>query len=139
MEGTLESLEDWGKVLEGLQEWRKERVLDQHASELVRLLRCRDNWRLREQALEAVAELSSCHQDLLEAVLDILVDETLYHEVRVLAAEALRALLAREAPRAAGETARIQPGTLERMRRLLESPQPPILHQAIRRVLPTIE
>jgi hypothetical protein len=139
MDGALRSLEEWGKVLERLQEWKKQRELDRHAPELVRLLRTRDNWRLREHALEAVTELSSCPQDLQQAVLDILVDDTLYHEVRVLAAEALRALMARDALRAAGDAARIQPGTLERMRRILDSPQPPILHQAIRRVLPTVE
>jgi hypothetical protein len=167
--GIFDNIEDWGRVLDRLEDLKRRGELEDHEPGLVRILRYRDNWRLREYVLEAARDLKRCSASLVAAVLDILRDEDLYYEVRVLAAEALPALVrARESAAgegAPGERAAQQAGTqrsagrqgeardelsrserkaiveaiVETLKSLLGSSQVPVMHQAIRRVLPTIE
>lgn len=133
------NLEEWGRVLNELTQLARERTLDDHQPGLVRLLRYPHNWRLREAALEAVRQVRRPAEDLVTAVLRIMTNEDLYHEVRVLAAEALADLIA--AGRAAGSQRNraLEAQVIEQMHALLDSPHPPVLHQAVRRVLPTME
>lgn len=133
------NLEEWGRVLSQLEQLTRERLLHEHQDGLVRLLRYPDNWRLREAALESAREVRQPTEALVIAVLQILTNEGLYYEVRVLAAEALASLL--PATRAAkdGRNRALEQRALEQMHALLDATHPPILHQAVQRVLPTIE
>ena len=93
---TLGNLEQWGRALEQLDEWKQARQLDNHQDDLLWLLRYAGNWRLREAALEMMVSLQDPTPDLILQTRDIMMNEGLYHEVRILAAEALAALLSRE-------------------------------------------
>lgn len=127
------NLEEWGRVLAQLEQLRRDQLLDEHQDGLVRLLRYPDNWRLREAALEFVRNIKQPTEALVSAVLQILTNEELYYEVRVLAAEALVTLLPAAPNRALEQRA------VEQMHALLDATHPPVLHQAVQRVLPTVE
>ncbi len=53
----LDNLEQWDRVLEQLDEWKRAGQLDSHQDDLLWLLRYRGNWRLREAALEMMVSL----------------------------------------------------------------------------------
>lgn len=127
-EGALGNLEQWGRALEQLEEWRRSGRLDHHQGELLWLLRYRDNWRLREAALEAMKDLRTPDAGLVREACSIMMDDGLYHELRVLAAEAV----ARAGSSLVHEVR-------DRMRALLDSHQPPVMHQALRRILPDLK
>ncbi|MBP7934767.1 MAG: hypothetical protein KA354_08990 [Phycisphaerae bacterium] len=55
-------------------------------------VRFQDNWRLREAALAVLGEVYRPSEVLVEEACRIMMDEGLYHHVRVLAAEALAAM-----------------------------------------------
>lgn len=133
------NLDEWGRAVSQLEQLRRDRRLDEHQDDLVRLLRYPDNWRLREAALESAREIKQPKESLVTAVLQILTNEDLYYEARVLAAEALANLL--PAARAAqdGRKPALEQRAIEQMHALLDAAHPPVLHQAVQRVLPTIE
>jgi hypothetical protein len=134
----LGNLEQWGRALEQLDEWKQAGQLDSHQDDLLWLLRFRGNWRLREAALEMMSSLQTPDPALIRQACEILMDENLYHEVRILAAEAVTALLSSERPSA--PPAELPAGEIrERMRALLESVQTPVVHLALRRLLPQLE
>jgi hypothetical protein len=135
---TLGNLEQWGRALEQLDEWKRAGQLDSHQDDLLWLLRFRGNWRLREAALEMMALLQVPAPELIRQACDIMMNESLYHEVRILAAEAVAVLLSSER----NPSALTEPLTDEvrgRIHALLESGQPPVMHLALRRMLSRIE
>lgn len=135
---VLDNLEEWGRVLEELHHLRRDRILDRHESELLRLLRFRDNWRLREAALEALREVREPTEPLVEEACRIMMDDGLYHHVRVLAAEALAVLDERLTTSREPRFAALRQQIRQQMQELLGTQQPPVLHQAVRRILPSM-
>lgn len=133
------SFAEWGRVLERLDELTRDGRIDEHQDELAVLLRYRDNWRLREAALESIRAIRRPCDALIREVCDVLMNEGLYYQVRVLAAEALTAALDRLTDRAEGAVIQLRRDIRDRMHALLDSGQPPVIHQAARRVLPRIE
>lgn len=133
------NLEEWGRVLERLSEMTRDGRIDEHQDELAVLLRYRDNWRLREAALESIRAVRRPREPLIRELCAILMNEGLYHQVRVLAAEALAVALDRLAASAETAPVQLQRDIREQMHELLDSGQPPVIHQAARRVLPRIE
>lgn len=136
-----------GDIFGNLREWREiprqlERLSDtgslsKHEAGLVRILRYRENWRLRELALGVLDDLDSPSEKVLSAVLDILTDETLYREVRVLAAQTL-GQLARKRRQTPEEGIAEVHGFLERIEMLQQIPHEPVLASAIQQCLETI-
>jgi hypothetical protein len=133
------NLAEWGRVLNQLAQLTRDGTIDEHQAGLVRLLHYQDNWRLREAALEAIRHVRRPGEPLVTAVLELMTDEHLYHELRVLAAEALASLVAAGRAVGAGRNRELEQAVLTQMHALLDAPHPPVLHQAVRRILPTIE
>lgn len=133
------NLDEWERVLNQLQQFARDGSLDDRQQGLVLLLRFPDNWRLREAALEAVCDVKQPTEALVSEVLQIMMNEQLYYEARVLAAEALAKLVpaARSSPTGRNRPLEVQ--VIEQMHALLDSPHPPVLHQAVQRALPSIE
>lgn len=124
------SLEDWGQVLITLKDITDRGQLDQVQPGLVRLLRYRDNWRIRERALAAAGQVKDPSDTLVAAVLSVLMDEYTFVDARILAARALGHLGGRlgvtnGSPVAPGSSLR---SVLESQ---LESPEAPVLTRAI--------
>lgn len=134
----LGNLEQWGRVLEQLEQWRHAGELESHQEDLLWLLRFRGNWRLREAALEMMGSLQRPLPQLIHEACDIATDESLYHEARILAAEAVTAILS-SGRSSDGGTISLAGEVRDCLRALLESTSPPVVHLALRRVLPRIE
>jgi len=134
----LVDLMDWGRVLEELEELRRLRRLDEHQGELKRILRYRQNWRLRECALQCAKEVTLPRDDLVEEICAIMCDEDSDTELRILAAETI------------GELARALYGKAEsmpsfkdvdipgKMKELLAAPLVPIFRQKLVAILDDI-
>jgi len=135
---TLDNLEQWDSVLEQLDEWKRMGRLDSHQEELLWLLRYPGNWRLREAALEMSALLQAPTAELIRQASNIMTNENLYQEVRILAAETLAALLLNERKRGS-ITVPVDNEVRERMKALLASAQSPVMHVALRDMLSRIE
>ena len=129
----------WGRVLDQIAELRKSNKLDEHQEGLTRILRYPDNWRLREETLEAVKDVEAPTGELLARVLAIMMDENLYWQVRVLAAEALSRLVGKHAKGNEAALSMSAAEVIEKMNAILDSPQPPVFHDGIRRFVAAIE
>lgn len=136
---ALDNLEEWGRVLEELAHLRRDRIVDQYQNELLRLLRYQDNWRMRETALEVLREVQKPSEPLVEETCRIMMNEGLYYHARVLAAEALAAMGERLATNREPRSAELRQQVSKQMQELLDSQQPPVLHQAVRRILPSMK
>jgi hypothetical protein len=133
------NLTEWGRVLERLDELTRTGELDQHQDALVALLRYRDNWRLREAALESVRRIRRPSEALVRQVCSIMRNEGLYFQVRILAAEALGSCLDRLADCSEGPAIQLCRDVRDEMQALLKTHDVPVLHQAVRKILPKVE
>lgn len=138
MNSSAVNLEDWGHVLDHLEEWTRTGQLSAHQDDLLWLLRYGGNWRLREAALEAMASMRNPASELIDEACRIMMDDNLYHQVRVLAAEAVAAAGGGD-KLGSGEQTGLNRKVRDQMRALLDSHQPPIIHRALQRVLPQIQ
>ncbi len=136
---VLGNLMEWGRVLERLDELTRTGELERHQDALITLMRYRDNWRLREAALESVRSLRRPSEALVRQVCRIMMNEGLYFEVRVLAAEALGSCLDRLSEHSEGLAVALRREVRDQMHALLDTRDEPVVHQAVRRILPKIE
>lgn len=88
-------LREWGDVLAALERLKRERQLDDQQVGLARLLRYRQNWRLREAALDAATEIRQASDVLIAEVLNTVVSPDNDIRLRVIAAGVLPGLVAR--------------------------------------------
>jgi hypothetical protein len=133
------SFTDWGHVLERLAELARSGELEQHQDALLTMLRYDMNWRLREAALESIKTLRHPSPALMRQVWRIVANPGLYFQVRVLAAEAFGVCLdhlqdVREEP-----AVQLRRDARKQLHELLDVQDVPVLHQAVRRILPRIE
>lgn len=83
------NLRDWGPVLALICQLSDEEKLSECQPGLTRILRYRDNWRLREETLNRIGRINTPDDTLILQVLNIISDEKLYYEVRILACETM--------------------------------------------------
>jgi len=124
-------LKEWGDVLHTLDELRTAEALDHHQSGLARLIRCKDNWRLREEALISAAQIRKPSPTLVHTTLGLLSDGEELLENRILAAHALGSMLA--SLRAETDNGVCVDEVLASMRSLLRDAGPPVFHGAVRK------
>lgn len=89
------NLTNWGPVLDTIEELACKGDLSECQSGLIRILRFRGNWRLREEVLKCAGEIRSPSNELIHQVISILDDDNIYYDARILACEALVQLLER--------------------------------------------
>jgi Lhr-like helicase len=131
------NLMDWGLVLDKLNDLKKSEKLHKHQAGLIRILRYRNNWRLRETVLKYITYLNEPSDEMLTQVLNIMIDKSVYLDARILAADALANLI-RKRKDARENDRTIDKVVIEKMETLLDSPQPPFLNEAIRKSLKMI-
>lgn len=128
------NLNDWGPVLEKLDELSNSGELDKWQEQLIRLLRFDQNWRLREAAIESLPFVENPGLDLAREVLSLIKRNDLYYDVRILAADAIERLIPKIV-----ENRRFDRDILRQfveeiiteMDALLSSPEPPKFHHAL--------
>lgn len=132
------NLMDWGLVLDKLDDLKKSEKLHKHQAGLIRILRYRNNWRLRETVLKYITYLNEPSDEMLTQVLNIMMDESVYLDARILAADALANLIRKRKDARENDQAIDKAVVIEKMETLLDSPQPPFLNEAIRKSLKII-
>ncbi|MFZ2634261.1 MAG: hypothetical protein WA081_17745 [Desulfosalsimonadaceae bacterium] len=124
------NLMDWGPVLDILGELSEGGKLTKYQPGLIRILRYKGNWRLREETLKRVGEIQSPSDDLILQVIDILGDDNIYYDARILAGNALIQLLKNLPDNFSNEmSAEIQ----KVIKKLRNTPQPPFFKTALER------
>lgn len=125
------NLRDWGPVLELLDELATSGKLAECQRGLVRILRYKGNWRLREEVLKRIGGIPSPSDELAGQVLTILSDDNIYYDARIIASNALIELLENS------QSSLPQEFILE-IRKVIEklskSPQPPFFDEAIKKL-----
>ena len=87
------NLIDWGQVLDTFDELADSGKLVECQPGLIRILRFKGNWRLREELLKRVGEIKTPSRELVLQVLAILADDNVYYDARIIAGDALVQLL----------------------------------------------
>jgi len=132
------NLRNWGPVLDLLDILDETGRMEECQPGLIRILRYRGNWRLREETLKRLGRIARPSRELIARVADIVADDDTYYEARILAGRTLTEL-ARNARRAsAGETDPDMEPVADVVRNLLGTPQPPIFDRALRQCLNTL-
>jgi len=124
----FENLADWGSALNTIEEMAAAGRLSSCQPGLIRILRYKGNWRLREAVLRHVGEIQTPSEELVQQVLTILDDDNIYYDARMLAGDALSQLLNNmggEGGRAIHRKAR------DVLTRLRSTPQPPFFDKAL--------
>lgn len=133
MSDIFGDLREWGQVLKQIEQLRLAGQLDEHQQGLIRVLRYRCNWQLRQVSLRAAPDLSRPSDELFGLLLEIVSDEDCGLETRLLACDAVRHLLHKQSGR---EDARaLESRAFEHAGRILEVSQPPVLREAVERWL----
>jgi len=125
------SLRDWGPVLELVDDLADNGQLAKCQPGLIRILRYKGNWRLREEVLKRVGEIKTPSSELVFQVLSILADDNIYYDVRILASEALIQWLRNVRVGFNGEIKISVQKAAERLRAI---PQPVIFDNALKKL-----
>lgn len=128
---------EWGRVLEDLKELRERGLLDEHQDGIRRVLRSKQNWRLRECALECLRNINLPGERLLVEICSVLCNVDPYAELRMPAPQVLGDLVCRSA----ADQIPVFEGiaTQEKIRQLLAAPLNPLLKQALQDTLMRIK
>lgn len=125
------NLNDWGPVLEIFDKLAENGELSDCQPGLIRILRYKGNWRLREEVLRRVGEIASPSNELILQVLDILADDNIYYDARILAGEALTRLMKGVQD---GSWIDINHETRKIVEKLRCMPQPPFFDEALKKL-----
>ena len=125
------NLTDWGMALNVFEEMANNGRLDECQPGLIRILRFKGNWRLREEVLKRIGELQIPSEDVFLQVLSILSDDNIYYDARVIAGEVLVEMLKNVHADAYDELVTAAKKTVEKLRR---TPQPPFFNEALDRL-----
>ncbi len=125
------NLSDWGPVLELVDDLADNGQFVDCQPGLIRILRYKGNWQLREEVLKRVGEIQDPSYDLIGQVLSILADDNIYYDVRILASDALIQLLKNVRDGFNGE---INMSVRKVAERLRMTPQPVIFDNALKKL-----
>ena len=125
------NLTDWGPVLDTFDELADSGRLAECQPGLIRILRFKGNWRLREEVLKRVGEIQTPSRELVLQVLAILADDNTYYDARIIAGDALVQLL-KNGPADSHEE--LTSAAKKLVDKLKSTPQPPFFDEAIDRV-----
>ena len=123
------NLTDWGSVLSLIEALDEKGELAECQPGLIRILKYKANWRLREAVLKRIGQIENPCEDLFHQVLAILNDDNIYFDARILASSALVHLLHNTHN---GCHSRVTRATQKVIGRLLATPQPPCLEDALK-------
>jgi len=125
------NLRDWGMVLYIVDELASVDKLSEYQPGLVRILRYKGNWRLREEVLKHVGKIQRPSHSLLRQVLSIVDDDNIYYDARILATDALIQVMQNVEAESNGE---INISIRKVTDRLRSTPQPSIFDSALKKL-----
>lgn len=125
------NITDWGAVLSMIEEFAATDSLSEYQHGLIRILRYKGNWRLREEVLKRAGDIKSPTPELILQVIELLADDNIYYDARVLAGEALVQLLSRNKADISNEIGYKITTTVEKLR---STPQPTYFDKILSRL-----
>jgi len=125
------NLRDWGAVLDLLDTLSKSGNLAECQPGLVRILKFKGNWRLREEVLKRIGAISAPSIALVDQVIDVMADDNTYYDARILAADALMQLWEKGESEALEKAAGKVKSITGKLRNI---PQPPFFEDALDRL-----
>ena len=125
------NLSDWGPVLGLVDGLADNGQLADCQPGLIRILRHKGNWQLREEVLKRVGEIQDPSREMISQVLSILADDNIYYDARILASEALIQFLKNVRDGFNGEIKISLQKVAERLR---TTPQPAIFDNALKKI-----
>ncbi len=125
------NLQEWGRVLDQLQQMREDGTLDNHQQGLARLAQYPFNWQLRQAALCAIAELKQPTDEVLQIAIQIVTDDNFDLGTRILAGNAVSGVLGNGSGVRLSTDARTK--AVKSIKNLMEKPQPPVFHTLARK------
>lgn len=126
------NLTDWGLVLDTLENLATSGELSQCQPGLIRILRYKGNWRLREEVLKHAGKVQNPSKELLHQLIAILDDDNIYYDARIISGNALIQLL-KQTKGINGDTS-VHDRIFKVTEQLKRTPQPPFFHQTINRL-----
>lgn len=138
MKDSFANFQEWERVLETLKKIKQKDELHKHQSDLIRMLKFKGNWRVREGALDAVLQITQPTSDLVSEILQIVMDDNLYYEARVMACNALKKFADHYRYNSKGHNTLSRLAVSKRLKALNAVPQPPMLSHAVTKCLNTI-
>ena len=124
------NLTDWGGALHTLEKLSENGGLSECQHGLIRILRYKGNWRLREEVLQRVGAVRAPSNELIQQVISVLDDDNLYYDARIIAGNALIQLL-QNAESAGGDLHDRARTVAEKLK---STPHPPFFHKALDRL-----
>lgn len=125
------NLTDWGRVLDTFGELADSGRLAECQPGLIRILRFKGNWRLREEVLKRIGETNAPSRELVLQVLTILADDNIYYDARIMAGDALVQLLKNGPDASLDELAATAAKLVQKLK---STPQPPFFDEALERL-----
>jgi hypothetical protein len=125
------NLREWGNVLDTFKRQADCGELSDCQDGLIRILRYKGNWRLREEVLNRVGEVQAPSAELVYQVLAVLDDDNIYYDARILAGNALIQLVNKLQPAKYHD---VYSQVQKIVRNLKSTPQPPIFETALNRI-----
>lgn len=124
------NLKDWGPVLELICQAADDKSLNECQPGLTRILAYKDNWRLREETLRRIGAIGNPSEALTRQVQNIITNDNLYYEVRILACQSMAEWLKNDITFDAAMRASLS----QAVSGLLATPQPPIFQEALQKL-----
>jgi hypothetical protein len=121
------NLQDWGQVLEHLDDVFENGRADDCQRGLIRILRYKGNWRLREETLKRIETMENPGEDLIREVLSIMEDDNIYYEARIIACRCLMKMLQKNGP----AREKLKKDAEKALERINSIPQPPFFIDSI--------
>ena len=125
------NLTDWEPVLNILEVLADKGELSTCQPGLIRILRYKGNWRLREEVLKRIGEIQTPSNELVHRVLAVLDDDNIYYDARILAGNALVQLLKNVQDDNGGD---MYNKTQKVIQKLKSTPQPHFFNNALNRL-----
>lgn len=125
------NLTDWGIVMDTLEKRADNGRLAECQPGLVRILRFKGNWRLREEVLKRAREIQAPSKELILQILSTLADDNIYYDARIIAGYTLAELL-RNGP--ADSHKELNMAVRKVIEKLKSTPHPPFFNEALDRL-----
>jgi len=135
----FENLKEWGTVLDLLNQLDQKGMLGECQKGMIRVLRYKDNWRLREEVLKRIGTIENPSYDLIEQVVAMVADEKVYYRTRIMALNALEKLAKAGCRLPERSAVADRPKWTAVLQGVLKKHQPPILANALIACLHSLE
>lgn len=133
------NLREWEKIADQIAELLKTGKIDTHQAGLVRILRYKDNWKIREIVLKAIKDLKMPSSKLLSELLCIMENDREYYMMRMLASEAIESLFTNDGIQFPEDRRVAASQITGRVKPLANSSWPPVLRDSLLRCLKVIQ